>query len=244
MWGHPVEFHAQISSTNARAKAWARSGAAEGALVVADHQTEGRGRFGRSWEAEAGSALLFSVVLRPQIEPAKAALIALMAAAAVREAVAERAGVDAAIKWPNDVLVGGKKLCGVLAESWLEGGQLAAVIAGIGVNVNQKAFATDRATSLFCLTGAPCPRFALLGDILTGMHRRYQALASGDSSALLAECRQCSATLGQEVVLRAGSTTVRGRAVDIDSDGRLVLDTADGLVRALAGEVSTAEEMV
>lgn len=243
MWGHPYEFHAQITSTNARAKAWARTGASEGSLVVADHQSEGRGRFGRTWVAPAGSALLFSLVLRPKIQPAKAALIALMAAAAVREAVAEQARVDAAIKWPNDVQVAGKKLCGVLAESLLDGSRLAAVIAGIGVNVNQKTFATERATSLWGLTGRSHPRFTLLAAILAGMQRRYQAVAAGDSSGLLAECRQHSATLGQDVVLRAGSSTVRGRAVDIDSDGRLVLDTADGLVRALAGEVSTAEEM-
>ncbi len=243
MWGHPLEFHAQITSTNERAKVWARSGAREGSLVVADHQSHGRGRFGRAWVAPAGSALLFSLVLRPKIEPAKAALIALLAAAAVRQAVAESTGLDAAIKWPNDVLVGGKKLSGVLAESLLEGNRLEAVIAGIGVNVNQQTFATDRATSIWGLTGQNHPRFTLLAAILAGMHQRYQALSAGDGAALLAECRQHSATLGQDVVLRAGTSTVRGRAVDIDSDGRLVLDTADGLVRALAGEVSTGEEM-
>ncbi len=232
-----------ITSTNERAKAWAHDGAPEGALVVADHQSAGRGRFGRSWVAPAGTALLFSVVLRPALEPPRAPLIALVAAAAVRQAVEQDTGIRTAIKWPNDVLADGKKLAGVLAESLLAGSHLAAVIAGIGVNVNQENFATERATSLYGLSGRTYQRFSLLATILEEMRRRYQALLAGDSVALLAECRAHSATIGQDVVLSGGGGQIRGRAVDIDSDGRLVLDTQDGLVRAVAGEVTTGEDV-
>lgn len=244
VWGHPHEFYALITSTNQRAKAWAQEGASEGALVVADDQSAGRGRFGRTWVAPAGTALLFSLVLRPQIEPPKAPLVALLAAAAVRQTVADQAGVAATIKWPNDVLAEGKKLAGVLAESLLEGNRLSAVIAGVGVNVNQETFATERATSLYGLSGRAHERFRLLAAILEGMHQRYQALSRGDTVALLAECRTHSATIGREVVLHGGGGQVTGRAVDIDSDGRLVLETQDGLVRAAAGEVTTGEDVL
>lgn len=243
-WGHPHEFHSVITSTNERAKAWAQAGAPEGALVVADHQSAGRGRFGRTWVAPPGTALLFSVVLRPALEPPRAPLIALLAAAAVRQAVEQDTGIRAAIKWPNDVLADGKKLAGVLAESLLAGSHLAAVIAGIGVNVNQETFATERATSLYGLKGRTYQRFGLLATILEEMRIRYQALLAGDSVALLAECRTHSATIGQDVVLSGGGGQIRGRAVDIDSDGRLVLDTQDGLVRAVAGEVTTGEDVL
>jgi BirA family transcriptional regulator, biotin operon repressor / biotin---[acetyl-CoA-carboxylase] ligase len=155
----------------------------EGAVAVADEQTEGRGRLGRSWHAPAGTSVLLSVLLRPQLEPARLPELSLVAGGAVAEAIAEVTGIEPAIKFPNDVLVGGRKVAGILAES-SEG----RVVLGIGVNVNQSAAelpdgARIEPTSLRIETGEPIDRAELLAAILLRLERAYDAWVATETSA-------------------------------------------------------------
>jgi BirA family transcriptional regulator, biotin operon repressor / biotin---[acetyl-CoA-carboxylase] ligase len=155
----------------------------EGAVAVADEQTEGRGRLGRTWHAPAGTSVLFSVLLRPPVEPPRLPELSLVAGGAVAEAIAEVTGVDPAIKFPNDVLIGGRKVAGILAES-SEG----RVVLGVGVNVNQMrdelpADAQTEPTSLRIETGALVDRAALLAAILLRLERAYDRWVSGTSAS-------------------------------------------------------------
>jgi len=155
----------------------------EGTVAVAEEQSEGRGRLGRAWHAPAGTSLLFSVLLRPTIESARLPELSLVAGGAVAEAIAEVAGVDPAIKFPNDVLIGGKKVAGILAES--SDGR---VVLGIGINVNQTleqlpVQTETEPTSLQLVLGAPIDRAPLLVAVLARLERAYDAWVSGTSAA-------------------------------------------------------------
>ena len=155
----------------------------EGTVAVAEEQSEGRGRLGRAWHAPAGTSLLFSVLLRPTIESARLPELSLVAGGAVAEAIAEVAGVDPAIKFPNDVLIGGRKVAGILAES-SEG----RVVLGIGINVNQTleqlpVQTETEPTSLQLVLGAPIDRAPLLVAVLARLERAYDAWVSGTSAA-------------------------------------------------------------
>ena len=204
---------AETGSTNADAAALARAGAPEGVVLVADHQTAGRGRLGRSWVAPPGASLLTTVLLRPRVADADLVLPAV--ATAMAAAVAVCTGVDARLKWPNDLTVDDRKLAGVLAEAvW--SGEDVAVCAGIGVNCNWPpdvpADLRETMTALNHLTGADVDRDALLAAFLDGLARRYAAL---DRGALLDEWRSRSATLGRHVRNDVGGEVVEGVAEDI-----------------------------
>ncbi|HLT59103.1 MAG: biotin--[acetyl-CoA-carboxylase] ligase [Limnochordales bacterium] len=222
------------ASTNEVAKAQAREGAPEGTVIVAERQTHGRGRRGRGWASPPGRGLWFSVLLRPEIPPRDAPLLALLAAAAVREAVAAVGGIDVQIKWPNDVVAGDAKLCGILVEMDAELERVRHCVVGIGVNVNQAAedFPPElraAATSVRILAGRPVPRVPLLQAILQALETRYLSLASAGFGPLLAEVRRCSATLGRPVrVLEARGQAWDGRAVAILDDGSLLVEPAGG----------------
>jgi BirA family transcriptional regulator, biotin operon repressor / biotin---[acetyl-CoA-carboxylase] ligase len=155
----------------------------EGTVAVADEQSEGRGRLGRHWHAPAGTSLLFSVLLRPSVESARLPELTLVAGGAVAEAIAEVTGVDPAIKFPNDVLIGGRKVAGILAES-SEG----RVVLGVGINVNQTleqlpVETETEPTSLQLVVGAPVDRARLLAAVLARLERAYDAWVSGTSAA-------------------------------------------------------------
>ena len=203
----------ETGSTNADAVALARAGAPEGIVLVADHQTAGRGRLGRAWQAPPGASLLTTVLLRPR--PADADLVLPAVATAMAAAVAGCTGVDARLKWPNDLTVDDRKLAGVLAEAVWSGDDVA-VCAGIGVNCNWPpdvpAGLRETMTALNHLTGEAVDRDALLAAFLDELGRRYAAL---DRGALLAEWRSRSATLGRRVRVDVGGEIVEGVAEDI-----------------------------
>ncbi|MEL6615689.1 MAG: biotin--[acetyl-CoA-carboxylase] ligase, partial [Bacteroidota bacterium] len=170
--GRPHRHLPSVGSTQAEAAEWAASGAKSGALVTADHQTTGRGRLGREWADEPGRDLALSLVLRPSLPADRLGLVPLAAGLAVVDALDSRVR-EVALKWPNDVLVAGRKIAGVLAETtWRtcgSGGQSPTVLLGIGVNVNRRAFPdalADRATSLVLASGDEHDRAALLADLL------------------------------------------------------------------------------
>ena len=236
-----------VGSTNAEAAAWAADGAPEGALVAAEYQSAGRGRLGRTWAAAAGVNLTQSLVLRPAFGAPQLGLLPIAAGLAVADAVERVTGVPAQVKWPNDLLLGGKKAGGLLAEA-VHGARDHApvVVLGIGLNVNQRAFPpelADKATSVALEAGRPVERAALLAALLAALERRYDALAAGDGDALLAAFERRMHGLGQPVAVRYPGTTrppLEGVVLGIAPDGALRLDTSDGERRLYAGEVTLA----
>jgi len=230
-------------STNADLLTQAAGGAPEGTVLVAETQTAGRGRMGRSWVSSArGGALTFSVLLRPaRVAVARRGWIPLLAGLATAAAVQALTGLDAQLKWPNDVLVDGGKLAGILTE---QAGD--AVVAGLGINVSatRAELPVDTATSL-AVAGAPgVGRGDLLRAVLTGIERRYLAWAGtptpgdAEASGLRAEYRGRCATLGREVrVDFPDGTSTQATAVDADAGGQLLLRTADGPRAVSAGDV-------
>ena len=251
-FGRDAEGYRAIDSTNTRALAWAAEGAAEGSLVVAERQTAGRGRHGRAWRAGAGKNLTCSLVLRPRLAPERLGLVTLAAGVAVAEAVrAFAAPLVPAIKWPNDVLLNGRKCCGMLLESSVAGharDRPAAVILGIGLNVNQNAFpdsltadAAHLPTSLLMETGRLVPRIALLAELLRVLEGRYQSLFEDGGRAVQRAYVERLTGLGETVTLRFAGTErhIEGRIDGVSATGALRLQTADGLRTLHAGEVTS-----
>jgi BirA family biotin operon repressor/biotin-[acetyl-CoA-carboxylase] ligase len=233
-----IEVVRQTGSTNTDLLARAASGAAEGLVLVAEEQTAGRGRLGRSWETPPGTALAFSVLLRPAAVPApRHGWLPLIAGISVAAATRAVSGVDARLKWPNDVLIGNGKLAGILAEAAGE-----AVVIGIGVNVLTSPGELPagpgglRPTSLLA-SGAPVAREAVLTGILRALGERYarfRANPDPERSGLLAEYWDLSATIGHDVRVEfPGDASLAGRATGIDGDGRLLV-SADGNEHAIA----------
>jgi BirA family biotin operon repressor/biotin-[acetyl-CoA-carboxylase] ligase len=227
----------QTGSTNADLLEAAQAGAAEGLVLVAEEQTAGRGRLGRSWSAPPGAALTFSVLLRPAgVPPTRLGWLPLLTGVAVAAAVRETTSLPASLKWPNDVLVGERKLAGILAEAHGD-----AVVVGVGLNVTltRAELPVPTATSLLIEDAASTDRAELLAAILTGLARRYQAWRTDpDGAELRADYLRWSATVGREVrVELPGGTRLSGTAEDVDEVGRLVVRAPDNLVRVGAGDV-------
>lgn len=227
-----------VDSTQNLARELAADGAPEGTVVVADHQTQGRGRAGRSWLAEPGANLLVSVLLRPPIPVARTPQLSLLVATASREAIEAQTGLPLRIRWPNDLMLGGRKVAGILTEAASGGQGLLHVVAGIGLNVNQTAFheeIRERATSLALATGSPLEREPLLEALLAALNRWYAAYLETGFGPVRSAWRRNSATLGEWV---ASGPEIAGTAVDLDADGALVVRTASGVLkRVVAGEI-------
>ena len=244
--GRVVEYREAVGSTNDLAKEMARQGAPEGLLVLAEQQTAGRGRMGRSWSTPPGTAIAMSLVLRPDLPPHEAPRITLAAAVAVAEAVREAAGVPAGIKWPNDVQVGGRKLCGILTEMEAEIDRVAFVVVGIGLNVTLRREQMDpafreTATSLALEGARPVRRAALVQAILARFEAAYDELLGGRFGLVLDRWRALSVTLGQSVRVLGldGRVMAEGVAEAVDADGALLVrDGAGRIHRVVSGEVS------
>lgn len=241
-FGRSARSFASCPSTNAEAAAWARAGAPEGALVLTDHQTAGRGRLGRTWDDAPGQNLLLSLVLRPALPPSQLGLVTLAGGLAVADAVAAwTAPVEPRIKWPNDVLLNGRKCCGMLLESSL--GPEPFVVLGIGLNVNQDVFPepiAERATSLRLETGRLVPRVAVLARLLKRLEYWTDRLASGDASAVRQAFAERMIGRGEPALLHVADDgkPLEGIVDGIDATGALRLRTADGLRVVHAGDVT------
>jgi BirA family transcriptional regulator, biotin operon repressor / biotin---[acetyl-CoA-carboxylase] ligase len=225
----------RVESTQALAFALAADGAADGTVVLADSQSAGRGRRGRVWLDEPGASLLVSVVLRPRLEPARLPLLSLAGAVAVAEALTQVAGVAARLKWPNDVLVGGRKIAGILLESRV--GPAPVVVAGIGVNLAQRRFPPElqaAATSVALETDRAVEREALLGALLEALDRWRRSLERGATTAVLDRWRALADTLGRTVTVE----DAHGVAVDVDADGALLVADGDRRHRIVSGEIA------
>jgi len=238
------QFHPVATSTNDLALAWAQAGAPDGALVVADEQTAGRGRGERRWMTQPGGALAFSLILRPT--PREAACVPRFTALAALGLVAALAklGLPAQVKWPNDVLLAGKKVAGVLVEADWQGGELNALVVGMGVNVAHASIPPDDklrypATSVEGALGEPLDRWALLREVLHAMLSYRRILTE---PAFIDLWNEHLALRGDWVSFRlADGDTQRMKVLEVLPDGRLKLETAEGdVLNALAGEIQMA----
>lgn len=238
--GRSVHYLPETASTNAAARSLAERGEGDGALVVTDYQSEGRGRLGRTWAAPRGTSLLFSLLLRPHLGAERVAQVAMAAGLGVAAGIARECGIPARLKWPNDVTLDGRKMGGMLSEFSLEADALQYVIVGIGLNVNfdpRKAEGIPpEATSLMNRIGRSQPRAPLLRAILEEMEPRYRAVCAGGS--LREEWARALETIGQAVRVATHSTSVEGTAEGVDDSGALILRLADGSRQAVhAGDV-------
>lgn len=234
-------------STNARAGAAGDAGASEGLVVIADQQTAGKGRLGRSWVSPAAVNLYLSVLLRPPVLPVEAPQLTFLSAVAVCRAISEVSGLEPTVKWPNDVLLHGRKTAGLLNEMSSETDRVNYVVLGIGVNLNMRAeqFPTQLrypATSLSIELGHQVSRLAFTRSLLQQIDTLYAAyLASGPRSVLAAWEEYCDLT-GKPIVVDCQSRLIRGIMAGLDDDGALLVKTAAGsFERVLAGDVRPAD---
>jgi BirA family biotin operon repressor/biotin-[acetyl-CoA-carboxylase] ligase len=242
-FGQTLHCHEELGSTNDEAKALAEAGADHGEVVVAERQTEGRGRRGRTWISPPHRNVAFSVVLRPEdLPPTRAPELTLVAAVAVCDTL-RHSGVDAGIKWPNDVLVKGRKIAGILTELSAEADRVHWVVLGVGVNVNSRPedFPPEvrgEATSVLIERGQPAPRALFLAACLAALEEWYDRHAEEGLEPILRAWKERSVTLGREVSVWADDGEVVGTAVDLDGDGALLVQTGGGLRRFYSGDVT------
>ncbi|HWC39452.1 MAG TPA: biotin--[acetyl-CoA-carboxylase] ligase [Acidimicrobiales bacterium] len=238
-----VRWLPSVDSTNRHLLQEARAGAPEGTVVVADHQASGRGRLDRAWVAPPGSSLLVSVLLRPDLPLERLHLLTAVVALAAADACESEAGVEAGLKWPNDLVVGSRKLGGILAETLLEGSRAGAVVVGLGLNVNwgpelDASELAAEAVSLDHLAGGEVDRAALLVALLSGLEDRYRALSSrGGQLAQAGEYRRRCTTVGRVVRVELADETFTGSVADVSDEGHLLVDVGMCLRTVTAGDV-------
>ncbi|MCA0385169.1 MAG: biotin--[acetyl-CoA-carboxylase] ligase [Firmicutes bacterium] len=234
-------YFEQIDSTNQEAKRHALSGQRVNQLFVADEQTAGRGRLGRTWASQRKEGLWFSLLLYPEIQPEQASTLTLVAASAMSKAIEKTTGLDVGIKWPNDLILGRKKVCGILTEMSAEINHLHYVIVGIGTNLGQMTFddaLKDKATSIRA-EGKSITAKALLEAFLETFEQDYNRFCQQDISGVIEEQKKRSVTIGRRVCITRGNEQLEAEAIDIDNEGKLVVRFDDGSVTALfSGEIS------
>lgn len=232
----------ELASTNDEAKKLAKDGAADGTVVLAEVQTGGRGRLGRAWQSAKGDGLFFSIVLRHKTEAEKCSVFTLVVAVAVKKAVSEFCAADAKIKWPNDILLNGKKLCGILVEANITNGVADFMVAGIGVNVNNACFdgeLSGKATSLFLETGVLADKEKLLRCILNNVSEAYGAFKNTGFSSFIEGYKKDCVNIGQRVSAYKGKEEICGRAAGITELGELVIALdGGGRICVNSGEVT------
>lgn len=234
----------QTDSTNVEAKALAAQGAPEGTVVVAESQNQGRGRRGRTWFSPAGRNIYTSIVLRPILSPAQAPQITLMTGVAVAKTLVRFASLEAKIKWPNDILIHGKKIAGILTEVSTDMDMVDHVVVGIGINVNISAQEMPKdiqqtATSVRMATGMHHCRVALLCALLDQFERSYNRLKSSGFPAIMAQWRRMSDIIGQPVYVDVMDKRYQGVVATVDDDGVLILkDASGGTHRIFSGDVT------
>ena len=242
--GHHIHYCELTTSTNELAKRLAGEGCEDGLVVIAEEQNSGKGRLSRGWFSPFARGVWFSVVLKPPFMPQEASKCTLLAAIAVVKAVNKYKGVQASIKWPNDVLLDGKKLVGILTEMSAEFGRINYIVIGTGINVNvPKEMVPEElratAVSLADVAREPISRVELLADVLGYMEELYEKVLHEGFKPVLEEWKKYSSTLGQQVKVIAPDQTYFGEAVDIDEDGLLMVKREDGRIeKVIAGDVS------
>ncbi len=249
--GKDIHCFFEVDSTNNHAKTLAQDGCDDGTVVLAERQTRGRGRLGRSWDSMDRKGIWMSVVLRPAVGLEDVQIITLAASVAVVSALKKEMDIDAGIKWPNDIILGGKKVCGILTEMSMEMERINFLVLGIGMNFSHEKSdfpeeIRDRATSLGIylkekkgLDISEFRRSHLVKAILSELERVYDIINKGKAGVIIEEWKKYSVTLGKEVLIKYREDQYTGIAEDIDQNGRLIVKQGDGTVReVLSGEVS------
>lgn len=236
--GCEIVYFEETDSTNRQARLLAREGARHGTLVIADTQSAGRGRRGRGWISPAGEGVFMSLIIRPDMPPSQVAKLSLTLALAVSRAIERETGLDAKIKWPNDIVIGGRKVCGLLLEMDATAEKVESIVAGVGINVHQTVFDEEiahTASSLDLLAGRRVSRSAIVRAFLAEFER---AMALEDAQMMDAY-RASSATIGQKVQVISLSGTYTGTAEGITESGSLLVRDENGEVQeVLAADVS------
>lgn len=242
--GKEILHYDSISSTNDIAKEWALKKEKEGLVIIGEEQLKGRGRRGRNWESPKGTGIWMSILLRPDISPKDGPKFTLLSAVAVTKAIKEVTGIEGKIKWPNDIIINNKKVCGILTEMNAEIDFINYVIIGIGINVNgaREDFPKEvqhRAISLSQVKGELVSRKEIVRKILENIENYYlEFIQSMDFSDILEEWKGLSCNLGKEVRAIVKGREIIGQAIDINKDGSLILKTKDGeAVEIIYGDV-------
>lgn len=240
--GKELYFFESTDSTNIRAKDLAEKGSVHGTLVVADEQIQGRGRRGRGWESEKGISIYMSLVLKPDIDPGNASMLTLVAAMAVAEGIEKCTGLECQIKWPNDVVIHGKKVCGILTEMSTQIDYINHIVIGIGINVQNEEFPEEIrhiATSLYLESGQKQNRALIIERVWEAFEHYYNIyLKTQDMQGLMEEYNQKLVNMGREVRVLDPKEPYEGRAAGINERGELVVETRDGKKYVASGEVS------
>lgn len=239
--GTDIHIMRTVDSTNEEIKRMAHNNAAGGVLVAADIQTAGRGRLGRSWSSQDGG-VYFSFLLRPELAPSDVAAVTLVAGYAVCMVIRRLTGCDAKIKWPNDVIIGNKKVCGILTEMEAQTDRVDFVVIGIGVNINQSHFdeeVSKKATSLFLENGEKMDRSTFLAEVSKSLDKAMKSYLLSISTEDMQQFKSLCATIGRRVSVERNNTHIEGTAVDIFPTGELIIKTDDGRKLPIySGEVS------
>lgn len=243
MENNKIIYYEQLDSTNTKVSQLAKQGAEHGIIVVAGHQTAGKGRRGRLWESPAEDNIYMSILLRPDFETAKAPMLTLMMAYSVAKVLQANGFSDIQIKWPNDLVLSGKKVCGILTEMHLQGTAIDHVVVGVGVNVNTQSFSeelVDKATSLFLEYGKHIDKEQIIVDIAETFMKEYNRFAKeGNLAFMQEEYNSILVNRNKEVRVLEPENEYTAYALGINETGELVVRLEDGTERSVyAGEVS------
>lgn len=240
-----IHYYRTLDSTNIRAKTLIDGGAREGTLVIADEQTSGHGRFGRKWVSESGKNLTFSLILQPKLPADKLGVVSLYASLAIAKAIENFVPAKPECKWPNDVLIDGKKVCGILSKAITVGSILKGVVVGIGINVNQQKFPEEigaTATSLSIIAGKTFDRYEILATILKTMESIYYEMQNGILGNILKEWMRYSTIVGKEIRIDRHGSVISGTATGLADDGGLIVRSNGKELKMLAGEVTIIQK--
>lgn len=241
--GREILYLDEVDSTNTAAKKAAENGAVHGTLVVSERQTGGKGRRGRAWDSPRGTGIFMTLILRPNMAPVHASMLTLVAALAVADGIRECTGAESLIKWPNDIVMSGKKVCGILTEMSADPDCINYVAVGIGINVNMEEFPEEIrgvAASIFTETGKKTKRSLLISAVMAAFERYYEVfMKTTDMSGLLEDYNGKLANCGRTVRVLDPAGEYSGTAIGIDREGELLVGMEDTTVRrVLSGEVS------
>jgi BirA family biotin operon repressor/biotin-[acetyl-CoA-carboxylase] ligase len=245
VFGHKIYTFQTIDSTNNCAKAVASIGAREGIVVIAEEQKEGRGRLGRSWLANPGENLMFSLLLRPNVRPDAINLLPLYVAVAAAQAIEKTTGLKVECKWPNDLLVNKKKIAGILLEGSVQNGVVDYIVIGLGINVNQMQFPNDllqKATSLKLELHKEIDRPSLFKEILSSLEIHYRHSASTGFESVLPFWSERSTMLNKSILVSQAGNVSSGIVKGLTRDGGLILQTAGAERTFFAGDVTILGE--
>ncbi len=243
-FGHQIHYYKEIDSTNDEAFRLGLAGAPEGAALIAESQSTGKGRMQRVWHSPAGSNIYTSIILRPQIEPAKVSQISILAGVAAAEVLENYCPDRIKLKWPNDVLINGKKVCGILSQVKTVAGEVDFIVLGIGINVNisYNEFPKELcnlATSLAMETGRENSRLELIISLYENLAKWYKQLLQNGFNPIKERWLSLSPMIGEMVQVKFQEEAVSGKAIGLDEDGSLILLTADNKeVKVSAGDAT------